>query len=222
MRSRPLLASARYRRRHGSAPRHGALDRVEALRPNRPGEKLLRLAEILTVQEPAMYSHLVSHWKDPEALVLRPQRADHRAVRPRPLGRHQRLLAADDVSRYSSTICPTTSWSRSTAPPWRWPGGARAVPSEPSRRRARWSLPPRMKRRKGESKWLCAAPARPLRAAPRIERKKMGFSVPTARGCADRLRQTGAEIPGAPRIAADGLFDAAESIAAVGRASVGP
>ena len=73
-----------------------------------------------------------------------------------------------------------------------------------------WSLPPRMKRRNGESKWLLR---RLLdRYVPRrlIERKKMGFSVPTAAWLRGPLRDWGRDLLAPARIAADGLFDAAE------------
>jgi asparagine synthase (glutamine-hydrolysing) len=67
-----------------------------------------------------------------------------------------------------------------------------------------------MKRRNGESKWLLR---RLLdRYVPRrlIERKKMGFSVPTAAWLRGPLRDWGRDFLAPAAIAADGLFDAAE------------
>jgi len=72
-----------------------------------------------------------------------------------------------------------------------------------------WSLPPHMKRRNGESKWLLR---RLLdRYVPRhlVERPKMGFSVPVGAWLRGPLRDWGRDLL-APSKLADGLLDAAQ------------
>ena len=73
-----------------------------------------------------------------------------------------------------------------------------------------WSLPPHMKRRNSESKWLLR---RLLdRYVPRrlVERPKMGFSVPIGAWLRGPLRDWGQELLAPGRIASDGLFDVSQ------------
>ena len=98
----------------------------------------------------------------------------------------------------ASTICPETSWARSTAAPWPRPGDPRSAP-RPGLAAFAWRAPASMKVGGGETKRLLRRVL--YRYVPRalIDRPKMGFSVPLhewltggLRGWAEDLSNPGA------------------------------
>lgn len=72
-----------------------------------------------------------------------------------------------------------------------------------------WRLPPALKVREGQGKWLLKKLLRERVPASLIDRPKMGFGVPVGDWLRGPLRDWGESLLSAPRLRAQGLLDVA-------------
>ncbi len=192
----------------------GAIDALAKLipaawRPVRPAEKAAKAAEVLRLDSlDAVYRRLVSQWPDP-ALVARnageakgPLWDESFAIdMPDPIARMQLL---DTITYLPDDILTKVDRaSMAVALEARVPLLDHRVVEHA------WTLPPALKRRNGEGKWILR---RVLdRYVPRslYDRPKMGFGVPIDAWLRGPLRDWAEDLLDAKAIAADGLLDPA-------------
>jgi asparagine synthase (glutamine-hydrolysing) len=177
------------------------------LRPALVGDKLHKLAALLGAADcDAVYKQLVSHWRDPQALV--PGGRDT----PAPVWEASRRI--DDFAERMAFLDTTTYLpddiltkldraSMSVGLETRVPLLDHRVVE------FAWSLPRHLRLRGGESKWLLRQVL--YRHVPRalIERPKAGFAVPVAAWLRGPLRDWAEDFLDERRLRADGLFDPA-------------
>ena len=179
------------------------------VRQRTPGDKLHKLAEILAADSPEqVYLNLVSHWKQPSAVVLGSREPltlltdpAQRAVLPEFI---QRMMLLDAVSYLPGDILTKVdraamSVSLETRTPFLDHRVAEFA----------WSLPLAMKIHQGQGKW----PLRQVlyRYVPQnlIERPKMGFGVPIGAWLRGPLINWAEDLLDETRLRDEGYFDPA-------------
>jgi asparagine synthase (glutamine-hydrolysing) len=189
----------------------GLLDRIGGLLPRRhrrsqPGAQLHRLAKAFHRNDPdLMYRQALSHWHEPDSLVLGAHEAKgilwdpgvRRSV-PDFLDRMQFL---DTVTYLPDDILTKVDRaSMSVALEVRVPLLDHRIVEKA------WSLPQRMKLRDGQTKWALRQAL--YRRVPRalIDRPKMGFGVPIGDWIRGPLRDWAAALLDRKRLESQGLF----------------
>ncbi|HVG33483.1 MAG TPA: asparagine synthase (glutamine-hydrolyzing) [Pyrinomonadaceae bacterium] len=178
------------------------------LQHTRPGDRLHKLAEILTVSDvEAMYMNIVSHWKQPTRLVPgssepRTILTDDRAWANLP-GIIQRMMYLDAVTYLPDDILVKVDRaSMGVSLEARVPFLDHRV-FEFS-----WRLPLSWKIQQGQSKW----PLRQIlyKHVPRalIERPKMGFGIPVGEWLRGPLRDWAESLLDEGRLKREGLLNA--------------
>jgi len=177
--------------------------------PPQPGDKLHKLAGVLTEDEDSLYRRLVSHWTDPSALVKGgtepktgplwdPALAD---LLPSQLDRMQYLdtltYMPDDI------LCKVDRASMAVSLESRVPLLDHRVVE------FAWRLPAHLRVRHGHGKWLLRQVL--YRHVPRelIDRPKMGFGIPLDSWLRGKLRPWAEALLDEKRLAAQGLLDPA-------------
>jgi asparagine synthase (glutamine-hydrolysing) len=173
---------------------------------NRPGEKLHKLAEILTAQEPAIYSHLVSHWKEPEALVLgssEPVTALSDRGRWADLSNFSQQMMYLDMVNYlpDDILVKVDRAAMGVSLESRVPLLDHRVVE------FAWRIPLSMKIRSGKGKWLLRQVLHRYVPAALVERPKMGFSLPIGAWLRGPLRDWAENLLDPQRIAREGFFN---------------
>ena len=179
------------------------------LREPMAGDKLHKLAEVLAVSSPeAMYLGLVSHWGEPEKIVLGgsepPTALTDRAKWARLSDFTQRMMYLDLVTYLPDDIL--TKLDRASM-------GvsleARVPLLDHRVVEFAWKLPLSLKISNGSGKWLLRQLL--YRYVPRnlIERPKMGFGIPIADWLRGPLRGWAEGLLNAERIQQEGFFDPA-------------
>lgn len=181
----------------------------QRLRYGNVGDKLHKLAGILDSGGPeAIYRDLVSHWKEPDRLVigaLEPMTAlTETGPQPRLATFVERMMYLDAVSYLPDDILVKVDRAAMAV------SLETRVPMLDHRVvEFAWSLPLDFKVRRGLSKW----PLRELlyRHVPRalVERPKMGFGVPIDVWLRGPLRSWAEELIGEERLRREGFFDPA-------------
>ena len=177
------------------------------LREPMAGDKLHKLAEVLAVSSPeAMYLGLVSHWGEPEKIVLGgsepPTALTDRAKWARLSDFTQRMMYLDLVTYLPDDIL--TKLDRASM-------GvsleARVPLLDHRVVEFAWKLPLSLKISNGSGKWLLRQLL--YRYVPRnlIERPKMGFGIPIADWLRGPLRGWAEGLLNAERIQQEGFFD---------------
>jgi asparagine synthase (glutamine-hydrolysing) len=175
-----------------------------------PGDKLHKLAGVLGLDSPeAIYFDLVSHWKQPNALVLgatEPPTAvtdpDQWADVP---GVVEHMMYLDLVTYLPGDILVKLDRaSMGVSLEGRVPLLDHRVIE------FAWRVPTALKLRDGQTKWLLRQVL--YRYVPRhlIDRPKMGFGVPIDRWLRGPLRDWAETLLAAERLAADGYLDPAQ------------
>ncbi len=175
-------------------------------RHNRFGEQVHRLAHAILLKDPdLMYRQMLSHWHEPEALVLDAVEAkgilwDSSVIRSVPdfLDRMQFL---DTVTYLPDDILTKIDRaSMCVALEARVPLLDHRVVEKA------WSLPQRLKLRNGQSKWALRQLL--YRRVPRtlIDRPKMGFGVPIGDWLRGPLRDWAEHLLDRTRLEHQGLF----------------
>ena len=178
-------------------------------RPAQPGDKLHKLAASLAVDDPdVLYRQMVSHWHEPESLVLnsvephgRLWNHDNPKIIPNFVERMQYLdtltYLPDDI------LTKLDRASMAVALEARVPLLDHRVVE------FAWQLPLHFKIRDGQGKWLLRQVL--YRYVPKslIERPKMGFGVPIDRWLRGPLRDWAEHLLNAHRLRQQGLFNPA-------------
>jgi asparagine synthase (glutamine-hydrolysing) len=176
------------------------------LRQRIPGDKLHKLAEILGARQPEeMYQGLVSHWKDPDALVIdghepptvltdRSQWADLEDFSHRMMYLDTMTYLPDDIlAKVDRASMGVSLESR--------------VPLLDHRVvEFAWRLPLSMKIRNGQGKWILRQVLYKYVPKELIERPKMGFGVPIDSWLRGPLREWAEDLLDEGRLRREGYF----------------
>lgn len=172
-----------------------------------PGDKLHKLAEVLAVESPeTMYKGLVSHWKEPEAIVLGSSEPLTALTNPQGWANlpdfTQRMMYLDTVSYLPDDILVKVD--RATM-------GvsleARVPLLDHRVMELAWQIPLGMKIRNGQGKWLLRQVLYKYVPPSLIERPKMGFGVPIDAWLRDKLRDWAEDLLDEQRLRQEGFFN---------------
>jgi len=179
------------------------------LRQAQAGDKLHKLAKILSVRDPEeMYLGLVSHWPDPEKVVK--QASEPRTVLGATEGRAalqdftQRMMYLDTVTYLPDDILvkvdrAAMGVSLETRVPLL---DHRVVEFA-------WRVPLAMKIRDGQGKWLLRQVLQRYVPQALVERPKMGFGVPIDSWLRGPLRDWAENLLDEGRLKREGFFEPA-------------
>lgn len=175
-------------------------------RPPQPGDKMHKLAGVLTEPGDGYYRYLVSHWTEPDKLVLGGN--ENRGPLWDPTV-HDIVPDAIERMQYLDTITylPDDILTKVDRASMAVSLEAR-VPLIDHRVVAfAWSLPPHLKVRDGSGKWLLRQVLE--RHVPRrlIDRPKMGFGIPIDSWLRGPLRDWAEDLLSEKRLREDGYFD---------------
>jgi asparagine synthase (glutamine-hydrolysing) len=171
-----------------------------------PGDKLHKLAEVLAVESPeTMYKGLVSHWKEPEAIVVNSSEPLTALTNPQGWANlpdfTQRMMYLDTVSYLPDDILVKVD--RATM-------GvsleARVPLLDHRVVELAWQIPLSMKIRNGQGKWLLRQVLYKYVPPHLIERPKMGFGVPIDAWLRDKLRDWAEDLIDERRLRQEGFF----------------
>jgi asparagine synthase (glutamine-hydrolysing) len=172
-----------------------------------PGEKLHRVAQVLTAEAPeSLYLEMVSHWKQPAAIVLGAQEpltavTDHR--RRLPVAEFEpRMMYIDSLSYLPDDILVKIDRASMA-------GGLEArVPFLDHRLvEFSWHVPLAWKIRQGKGKWLLRKLLQKYVPPALTERPKMGFGVPIDVWLRGPLREWAENLLEEKRLKDDGFLD---------------
>jgi asparagine synthase (glutamine-hydrolysing) len=179
------------------------------LRFRHPGDKLHRLASILSVNDPThMYLKLVSHWESPETLVkdgFEPLTAITDPARSCHVDDFvDRMMAIDLLSYLPDDILvkvdrAAMGLSLETRIPFL---DHRVVEFA-------WTLPQRLKIRDRRGKWILRQILNKYVPSKLVERPKMGFGIPIDHWLRGPLRDWAEALLDEGRLHREGFFDAA-------------
>ena len=188
-----------------------ALDRIQRALPRRLQvsslpDRLPKLAEVLSHRSgQAFYRDLVSHAKDPAALVLGTHEPETMLDRPGDLpplpGLRERMMLLD-----MHTYLPDDILTKVDRASMAVSLEARVPLLDHRVVEFAWHVPTDLKYRKGESKWLLRQVL--YRHVPRelMERPKMGFGVPIEQWLRGPLRDWGEDLLDEKRLREDGIL----------------
>jgi len=175
-------------------------------RPSHPGDKVWKLASILGETDDGIYKRLVSHWDQPDSVVI----GGHEPAGLLDDPATQRL-APDFLDRMQyldmATYLPDDILVKVDRASMAVALEARVPLIDHRVVEFSWRLPQHFKLRDGQSKWLLRQVL--YRHVPRelIERPKMGFGVPIDSWLRGPLRDWAESLLSAERLKRDGLFD---------------
>lgn len=174
---------------------------------NNPGDKLHKLAGLFGADRPeALYLALVSHWNDPDRIVLGAEEPDTPVTAPEKwledLNFEQRIMYLDSITYLPDDILvkvdrAAMSVSLETRAPFL---DHRVVEFA-------WSLPMSMKIRNGQGKWLLRQVLYRHVPRPLVERPKTGFGLPIEYWLRGPLRDWAEELLSESRLKREGFFD---------------
>lgn len=182
--------------------------RTSVRQPN-PGDKLHKLANVLPVSSPeAIYECLVSHWLDPASVVTGATEPMTPATDNR---RYEGLTRLEDRMMYldltsylpDDILVKVDRAAMAVSLETRMPYLDHRVVE------FAWHLPPSMKIRRGQGKWLLRRVL--YRYVPKelVERPKMGFGVPLGSWLRGPLREWAEALLDATRLSQEGYFEKA-------------
>jgi asparagine synthase (glutamine-hydrolysing) len=177
-----------------------------SFRQNRPGERLHKLARVLSAtDDDAMYFELVSHWR---SLVIGGSEPDlalfDRSRWPRPLDPIERMMYFDQISYLPDDILVKVDRASMAVSL-----EAREPLLDHRLVEFAWTLPLSMKVKDGGGKWLLRKLLHRHVPPELVERPKMGFGVPIDDWMRGPLREWAESLLDERRIRAEGFLDAA-------------
>lgn len=177
------------------------------IRPPQAGDKIHKAAEVLMLEDLALYRRFVSHWSEPERVALGGREFKGElwndrltTLFPNPIERMQYLdlvtyLPDDILTKVDRATMAVSLEAR--------------VPLLDHRVvEFAWSMPLELKARNGQGKWMLRQVLD--RYVPRelIDRPKMGFGVPIGAWLKDPLRDWAESLLDETRLRSAGLVDA--------------
>ena len=177
-------------------------------RPSQAGDKMHKLAAVMTEGSESFYQGLISHWTEPERIVLGSREPAGLFADPRV---HE--LVPDFIERMqyldTLTYLPDDILTKVDRASMAVSLEAR-VPLLDHRVVAfSWSLPPAMKVRDGVGKWLLRQVLYRYVPPELVDRPKMGFGVPIDAWLRGPLRDWAEELLDARRLKAEGILNPA-------------
>jgi asparagine synthase (glutamine-hydrolysing) len=179
----------------------------EIIKLRTPGDKLRKLAEILTTEcSEALYLRLVSHWKEPASVVIGASEpatvlTDHNQWANLP-DFSQRMMYLDMMTYLPDDILVKVDRaSMGVSLEARVPFLDHRVVE------FAWRLPMSMKIRDGQGKWLLRQLLHRYVPKTLVERPKMGFSFPLDEWLRGSLREWAECLLNEKRLRDDGFFD---------------
>jgi asparagine synthase (glutamine-hydrolysing) len=177
------------------------------LRQRVPGDKLHKLAEILAVDSPdSMYRGLVSHWKEPESLVLGSLEPPTTLTDPKKWAKlrdfTERMIFLDTVTYLPDDILTKVDRASMGASL-----EARVPYLDHRLVEFAWQIPLQMKIRNGQGKWLLRQVLYNYVPQKLIERPKMGFGIPIDDWLRDPLRDWAEALLDEKRLREEGFFN---------------
>jgi asparagine synthase (glutamine-hydrolysing) len=172
-----------------------------------PGDKLHKLAEVLAAKSPeAMYMGIVSHWKDPESLVLGASEPTTTLTDPKSWAElpdfTERMMYWDTMTYLPDDIL--TKVDRATM----GVGLEARVPFLDHRVvEFAWKVPLSLKIRNGQGKWLLRQLLYQYVPSSLIDRPKMGFAVPIDDWLRGSLRDWAEALLSEHRLRQEGFFN---------------
>jgi asparagine synthase (glutamine-hydrolysing) len=185
-----------------------------AKRPVRPAEKAAKMAALLRADDPsAIYRGLVSQWPDPRMLVPGASEPDG-PIWDKTMAADMPEFAARMQLLDTLTYLPDDVLAKVDRATMAVGLEGRNPLLDHRVVEAAWRLPPHMKLRGGEGKWILREIL--ARYVPRdlFERPKMGFAVPIGAWLRGPLRDWAADLLDPAAIAADGILAPAPIAAA--------
>lgn len=178
-----------------------------ARRPRQPGEKLRRLASLLSAgSEPEVWRQLVSQWPDPAGLLIEPAPGAFAAdldAPPGGLSLRDRLLWLDTAHYLPDDVLTKVDRASMAA------SLELRVPLLDHRLIAfAWGLPDEMKVRHGQGKWLLRRVLARRLPEALFDRPKSGFAAPVADWLRDPLRDWAEGLLAPAFLKRQGLFHA--------------
>jgi len=190
---------------------HG-LAAVSALLPRRhryanPGDKVHKLAEVLSFRQPeAMYLSMLSHWKNPTAVVLGAQEPLTVLTDPAQWAQlpefTQRMMYLDTI-----TYLPDDILTKVDRAAMGVSLESRIPLLDPRVVEFAWQVPLAMKVRNGAGKWLLRQVLSKYVPRELIDRPKMGFGVPIDHWLRGPLRAWAEELLNETRLTREGYFN---------------
>ena len=177
------------------------------LRQTNPGDKLHKLAEVLAVPtSEALYQGLVSHWKNPEAIVLNSKEPSTALSESQQtanlLDFAHRMMFLDTVTYLPNDILVKVDRaSMGVSLESRVPFLDHRVVE------FAWRIPLNLKIRNGQGKWLLRQVLYQYVSKSLIERPKMGFGVPIDRWLREPLRDWAEALLDENRLRQEGFFN---------------
>lgn len=179
------------------------------LRYSNPGDKLHKLAGLLSVNSPEeLYLRLVSHWDSPASLVLGAEELPTPITDPSSwlegADFTQGMMLLDSVSYLPDDILVKVDRAAMSV------SLETRVPLLDHRvMEFAWRLPGEMKIRNGQGKWLLRKLLHRYVPAALVERPKMGFGVPIDEWLRGPLRAWANDLLAEDKLRREGIFDPA-------------
>lgn len=171
-----------------------------------PGDRVHKLAEILDAADPrGIYQVLVSHWKEPEALVLGAHEPETLLADPVPW---QELGSMENVMMYldQQTYMPDDILVKVDRAAMAVSLESRVPFLDHRVVEFAWSVPLSMKLRHGQSKWLLRQVLYRYVPQALVDRPKAGFGIPLDVWLRGPLREWAEALLAESRLRAEGFF----------------
>jgi len=185
--------------------------RWSRLVPQHPqfGERIHKIAELLPLAGPEeIYRHLVSQWPEPQAVVIGGQEPQipllDPAWQPKGLGFAERMMYGDALSYLPNDVLTKVDRAGMAVSL-----EARAPLLDYNLFEYVWTLPPEMRVRNGQGKWLLRRVLSRYVPAELFERPKQGFTVPIGEWLRGSLKDWAEDLLGEKRLADEGWLNPA-------------
>lgn len=179
----------------------------DKLRIPQLGDKLYKLAELLPSDPTMMYQRLVSHWQDPESLVLGGHEPESlllcKDFAPGVDGIIERMQLLDTMTYLPDDILTKVDRASMAVSL-----EARVPLLDHRLIEFAWRLPMHMKVRHGKGKWILRQLLYKHVPKELVDRPKMGFGVPIGNWLRGPLREWAEELLDEKKIKEQGYFDA--------------
>ena len=183
-----------------------SLGRLPRLQKRQIGDKLHKLAAVLGVESPEiMYMRLVSHWKQPQSLVIGASEADT------PLSNQNKWANLPEFTRQmmyldSVTYLPDDILTKVDRASMGVSLESRVPFLDHQVVEFAWKIPLSLKIRNGESKWLLRQVLAKYVPKNLINRPKMGFGIPIDDWLRTSLRDWAESLLDERRLQQEGFF----------------